>query len=839
MDMTRRQYRKPRTLFLSLLCMAMVAASLIVPAGQRTAHAAGEMKPFPQQLSYPGIIKPNHVTQASMNAAVTAYYDYWKAKYLKNNLSSLPGGYYVKGEATGEEGDFEELGTSEGQGYGMVITALMAGYDPNAQTIYNGLFKTARAFKSKNNSNLMGWIVADHINAQGHYSSATDGDLDIAYSLLLADRQWGSNGSVNYLAEAKKMITNGIKASYVTTNNRLNLGDWDEKNALNTRPSDWMLSHLRAFYEFTGDQTWLNVINNLYSVYTQFSNTYSPSTGLISDFIVKNPPEPAPEDYLNEFKETNQYFWNASRVPLRIVMDYALYGDTRGKTISDKIATWIKGKTSGQPSNVKDGYKLNGTAIGSYASAVFVSPFIAAATTNTSHQAWVNAGWDWMKNKKESYYSDTFNLLTMLFITGNWWKPTPGDTTDTQPPTAPANLTATAASSSQINLTWSASTDNVGVTGYRILRGGTQVGTSTGTSYSDTGLAANTPYSYVVQAVDAAGNVSPNSNTATATTQAGTPGNGTNLALGKAGTASSIEGAGFEAAKAFDGNTATRWASLEGVDPQWIYVNLGSVQSINKVRLNWEAAYASTYKVQVSTDSGSPTNWTDVYSTTSGKAGVQEITFAARDAKYVRVYGTARGTAYGYSLYEFEVYGPGAASVDPGVPQVQIPVTLSVTQDTYSRGGAYSNDNYGAETSLGVKKRSTNQDVNREAYLKFDTSSLTGTVNSAILKVYLVNFHSNTTSQVLQVQGINSDMWDELTLTASNQPTEAGALLSSETLTAAGAYVSFDVTAFVKAQTDGVVSFRLVGGDEDTGANYASKEHTNAAFRPVLVINGG
>jgi len=78
-----------------------------------------------------------------------------------------------------------------------------------------------------------------------------------------------------------------------------------------------------------------------------------------------------------------------------------------------------------------------------------------------------------------------------------------------------------------------------------------------------------------------------------------------------------------------------------------------------------------------------------------------------------------------------------------------------------------------------------------------------------------------------------------VTLNASNQPTEAGTVLGSETLSTAGTYVSFDVTAFVNVQTDGAVSFRLVGGDEDTGANYASKEHTDAAYRPVLVINGG
>ncbi|WP_240703088.1 discoidin domain-containing protein [Cohnella luojiensis] len=131
-----------------------------------------------------------------------------------------------------------------------------------------------------------------------------------------------------------------------------------------------------------------------------------------------------------------------------------------------------------------------------------------------------------------------------------------------------------------------------------------------------------------------------------------------NIALNKPAVTSSIEGVGFEANKAFDGNTGSRWASALGIDPQWIYVNLGTIQSINRVKLNWEVAHATSYKIQVSSDSGSPINWEDVYVTTGGNGAIDDITFAARNAKYVRMYGTVRGTPYGYSLYEFEVFGP-------------------------------------------------------------------------------------------------------------------------------------------------------------------------------------
>ncbi len=89
---------------------------------------------------------------------------------------------------------------------------------------------------------------------------------------------------------------------------------------------------------------------------------------------------------------------------------------------------------------------------------------------------------------------------------------------DTTPPSVPANLTGAIVSSSQINLAWTASTDNVGVTGYKIFRNGTQVGTSATNSYSDTGLAASTDYSYTVSAYDAAGNNSAQSASASVIT---------------------------------------------------------------------------------------------------------------------------------------------------------------------------------------------------------------------------------------------------------------------------------------------------------------------------------
>ena len=94
-----------------------------------------------------------------------------------------------------------------------------------------------------------------------------------------------------------------------------------------------------------------------------------------------------------------------------------------------------------------------------------------------------------------------------------------------------------------------------------------------------------------------------------------------NLALNKPVTCSPAPQ--FPCAEAVDGNVGTRWASVQGVDPQWIYVDLGVTSTIGSVILRWEAAYATAFQIQTSNDA---VTWTTIYSTTSGTGGVQTIT---------------------------------------------------------------------------------------------------------------------------------------------------------------------------------------------------------------------
>jgi hypothetical protein len=124
-------------------------------------------------------------------------------------------------------------------------------------------------------------------------------------------------------------------------------------------------------------------------------------------------------------------------------------------------------------------------------------------------------------------------------------------------------------------------------------------------------------------------------------------------ALQKTATASTIQNSSYTADKAVDGNTTTRWSS-NWVDNQWWQVDLGSSITISTVALNWEGAYASSYKIQVSADG---TSWTDVATVNIGSAGWKITSFTAVSARYVRMQAVTRATAYGVSFWDAQVFG--------------------------------------------------------------------------------------------------------------------------------------------------------------------------------------
>ncbi|WP_329542698.1 discoidin domain-containing protein [Streptomyces sp. NBC_01358] len=135
------------------------------------------------------------------------------------------------------------------------------------------------------------------------------------------------------------------------------------------------------------------------------------------------------------------------------------------------------------------------------------------------------------------------------------------------------------------------------------------------------------------------------------------------LSQGRTVTTSSQENGGTPATAAVDGDNGTRWSSAFA-DPQWIKVDLGSTASVSQIALKWEAAYAKGYRIEFSTDDST---WSTAYSTTTSPGGTETLNVSG-NARYVRLTGTTRATQYGYSLWEFQVFGTTGGTGGPQIP---------------------------------------------------------------------------------------------------------------------------------------------------------------------------
>lgn len=379
--------------------------------------------PFPQHVKYfAGTIKPNHITQQQLDKATENFYTQWKTRFIKTDKNES----YIWFE--GKDG---KQCVSEGQGYGMVIVALMAGYDPSAKSTFDNLYRYYRSHPSKRGSHLMAW--AQNIHGKDiDKTSATDGDMDIAYSLLLADKQWGSKGSINYLQQAKSMIGDIMQyeVNHTTWSVLLSNGIEEEsKDYFDMRSSDFMPANFKAFEYATNDARWKKVIDNGYKLFNYMQNEYSPDAGLVPDFIIhiNKKRQPAHPHYL-ESAYDGYYNYNACRVPWRIATDYLLTGDVRSKTFVQKINRWIRETTDNNTYNLSAGYTLSGNDIkGRYFEALsFITPFGISAMVDKNNQEWLNHVWNYamqFKIKDFDYYDNTIKLLNIIILSGNYWLP--------------------------------------------------------------------------------------------------------------------------------------------------------------------------------------------------------------------------------------------------------------------------------------------------------------------------------------------------------------------------------------------------------------------------------
>jgi len=218
------------------------------------------------------------------------------------------------------------------------------------------------------------------------------------------------------------MINLGIKpGDFNEQTYRSMLGDWDIYDPYSTRASDWITNHMTTYHHVTNDDFWLKARTTTFDMIDSIQTHYSPQTGLLPDFVVNTPVQPAPPRFL-EAETDGFYSWNACRFPWRMAVDFAHHGNKESQQALNKIMSWVISETNHRPENIVAGYTLSGTPLYEWSSAAFTSPLVAAAIV-TGHQEFLNIGWEQMTTSYNSYYPDTINLLTMLLISGNWWDP--------------------------------------------------------------------------------------------------------------------------------------------------------------------------------------------------------------------------------------------------------------------------------------------------------------------------------------------------------------------------------------------------------------------------------
>lgn len=374
---------------------------------------------------------------------MTSFYNIWKEKYVvKDEYVTNQEQFYVWYSEERYNGDNVSVPVtvSEAHGYGMLITASMSEYDEQSKKYFDGMYRFYKAHTSDIGPNLMSWQQSDNGTelidgaengsmTGGYCDSAADGDMDIAYALLIADKVWGSEGEIDYYSEALAVINDIMTYEINHENWTISLGDWVYECDSNdifysaTRASDFIVQYMPVFAEVTGDQRWMNVYNSTYKIINDMVLEYE--TGLLPDFIIKDKSGkyvPAPAGFL-EGEYDGAYSYNSCRIPWRISMDYIINKNENALLFSQAINSFIINESGGDPWEIKAGYSVDGTQLEDYNDLCFTAPFLVAAKCGGNLE-WEESLRDCIVNYGDDvYYGDTIKMLCLIVAADKWIVP--------------------------------------------------------------------------------------------------------------------------------------------------------------------------------------------------------------------------------------------------------------------------------------------------------------------------------------------------------------------------------------------------------------------------------
>ncbi|WP_158583909.1 glycosyl hydrolase family 8 [Salinibius halmophilus] len=346
--------------------------------------------------------------------------------------------------------DKQAISVSEGHGYGMLILVAVAAQDARttAKAEFDAMVNYWQAHKSYAGTNLMAWQQWDTgLNAEtgagvagagtiidrpgGEANSATDGDLDMAYALIIANKLWPEQG-YDTLAQS---LLDDIRATIVMPDGSLRLGDWAATAPVyqnTTRPSDFLIQHLTTFAAFDQQNasTWQSAADRMVNhveLNTVASLPLLPDFGIIDqagNFTV------APANHL-ESDFDSHYYYNSARQPWRISMP-GVYNEV--SSLDDNIE-WMNdffiAKSNGDPAQVYPGVWLSGPQQGewietAWTDLTFTAPLLVAAVADDRPEiaSWRDALWRKLTTEhpmeSEFYFGSSIRVLSVLTAVDLW-----------------------------------------------------------------------------------------------------------------------------------------------------------------------------------------------------------------------------------------------------------------------------------------------------------------------------------------------------------------------------------------------------------------------------------
>lgn len=387
-----------------------------------TAATATAKFPFPQNRFSTNCVYPMNFK----NEDVLSVYEKWKADLV----TSEGAGGFRRVKRPSEPGLEVNSTVSEGIAYGMLISVYM-----NDQPLFDDLWHYALKYPSNAlvgmsdvPSMLMNWYVKPDgslvTNDPNFTGAATDADVDMAWSLIMADRQWGGQGNFTkpYLQYAKDLLNDIWKYEILDGKLPKNGNRWGDWNSLNV--SYFAPSYFRVFATVSGNSAWgTDVVK---CVYDTIEGNLTAAYGNLSNGLVR------------AFSTTtggavtgqkDWYNYDSCRTPFRIGLDACQFNDSRAKAYLAKTSQFFAGIGA---ANIKDGYEINGTpkpewgATRGYQgrSASFIGPAGVGAMHSTSYQTFVDDVWGLIRQNNMwcggQYYDESWTMLTMLMMSGNF-----------------------------------------------------------------------------------------------------------------------------------------------------------------------------------------------------------------------------------------------------------------------------------------------------------------------------------------------------------------------------------------------------------------------------------